>query len=687
MKNNVEISIIVPTFNVEKYINECLDTLLDQTYKNYEIIVVDDGSSDNTINILNEYKKNHSNIKLIQQENQFAGVARNNGMKYAQGKYLLFLDSDDFFELNMLEKIYNKAIESEADVVLFNGDYFNDNENKFMPEKNHIFIDLIPKNKDLFNKHDTQNLFQIAKAATWNKFIKKELVIKNDIHFSETKTSNDVYFSYLVLTHSDKITYVYDQLLHYRVDNNSLQNNLTSENINSLNVLYDTYLELIKRKLYIPNIEKTFKNAVVSNVDLNINRLKNHHEKMEFLKKLVKHEINKEGLLNQPLDIYLDFNKIKNRAKKIKDMIYASEWIEQYLEKEYKTNYDILENNNYDKNPAISIVIPVYNTSQFVKECIDSIINQTFKDIEIICVNDGSSDNSLDILKNYLDKDTVFKIVTYQDNKGLSYARNVGIKQASGEYIYTIDSDDFLELNGLELLYKKAKEDDLDTLFFDARNFYENKQMKDKFSKKFENRYIRKFTYNKVYTGLEILDKFSKNNEYLVNVPFQLIKRSFFLENDLWFIKGIVHEDDFYTFKSMINAKRVSHLKESFYNRRFRDNSIMTSEVSFYNIYSYFINYQLMRKALDSFDRENFNCSSILKITNKIIKIIRQNYPKLSDREKEIFKYLDFTFRMEFQYIIVDYCKKESELEKNKKKLNKFQKNIFFRLIRKISRK
>lgn len=687
MKNNVEISIIIPTFNVEKYINECLDALLAQTFKNYEIIVVDDGSSDNTINILNEYKKNHCNIKLIQQENRYAGVARNNGMKYAQGKYLLFLDSDDFFESNMLEKIYNKAIECDAEVVLFNGDYFNDNENKFMPEINHIFIDLIPKNKEVFNKQDTQNLFQIAKAAPWNKLIKKELVLENEIYFSETKTSNDVYFSYLVLANANKITYMIDQLLHYRVDNNSLQNNLTSQNINSLNVLYDTYLELIKRKLYIQNIENTFKNAVVSNVELNINRLKTQHEKMEFLKKLVKHEIYKEGLLNQPLDIYLDFNKIKNRAKKINDMIYATQWIEKYLEKDYEVKYEILENSKSKNKPAISIIITVFNTAKYLNECIDSIINQTFKDIEIVVVNDGSSDNSLELLKEYLNNKISYKIITYEKNKGKSFALNLAIKQAKGEYLYIIDSDDYLDLNGLEHLYKKAKEDDLDTLFFDAKNFYENQQLKENFSKKFENRYTRKFTYNKVYTGLEIIDKFTKNNEYLVNVPFQLIKRSFFLENDLWFIKSILHEDDFYTFNSMINAKRVSHLKEAFYNRRFRENSIMTSEVSFYNLYSYFLTYQLIRKSLDSLDRANFNYSSILKITNKIIKIIRQNYPKLSDKEKEIYKYLDFTFRMEFQYLIVDYCKKETELEKNNKKLNKFQKNIFFKLIRKISRK
>ena len=110
MTSEIKISIIIPCYNIEKYLNKCLMSLFDQTFKDFEIICIDDGSSDDTLNILNKYAKEHSNLRVITQTNQYAGVARNNGMKYAKGEYLLFLDGDDFFELNMLEKLYNKVL-------------------------------------------------------------------------------------------------------------------------------------------------------------------------------------------------------------------------------------------------------------------------------------------------------------------------------------------------------------------------------------------------------------------------------------------------------------------------------------------------------------------------------------------------------------------------------------------------
>ena len=104
---------------------------------------------------------------------------------------------------------------------------------------------------------------------------------------------------------------------------------------------------------------------------------------------------------------------------------------------------------------AISVIIPVYNVEKYLGRCLDSVVNQTFTDIEIICINDGSSDNSLEILKRYAQRDRRIKIFT-QENSGLSASRNVGMKYASGDYIYFIDSDDYLVKTAFEELYKIA---------------------------------------------------------------------------------------------------------------------------------------------------------------------------------------------------------------------------------------
>ena len=114
----MDISVIVPAYNAEKYIRPCLDSILNQTKKEFEIIVVNDGSKDNTLKILNEYKEQYSDIiNVIDQENQGLSVTRNNAIKVAKGKYVVFIDSDDYVKSDMLEKLYDKAVSGGYDVV------------------------------------------------------------------------------------------------------------------------------------------------------------------------------------------------------------------------------------------------------------------------------------------------------------------------------------------------------------------------------------------------------------------------------------------------------------------------------------------------------------------------------------------------------------------------------------------
>ena len=114
----------------------------------------------------------------------------------------------------------------------------------------------------------------------------------------------------------------------------------------------------------------------------------------------------------------------------------------------------------------ISIIIPVYNTEKYLKKCLDSIINQTLKSLEIICIDDCSTDNCLHILKEYQLKDNRIKIIEQKENKGQGVARNLGLNIAEGKYIMFLDPDDWLELNALEILYKKSKETNADIIHF-----------------------------------------------------------------------------------------------------------------------------------------------------------------------------------------------------------------------------
>lgn len=118
-----------------------------------------------------------------------------------------------------------------------------------------------------------------------------------------------------------------------------------------------------------------------------------------------------------------------------------------------------------NKKPKISIIIPVYNTESYLRQCLDSVSNQTLKDIEIICMDDGSKDNSLDLLREYERNDKRFKVLI-QENQGLGVARNKCLNEASGEYIMFLDSDDWLDLDACRTLYETAKNNELDILMF-----------------------------------------------------------------------------------------------------------------------------------------------------------------------------------------------------------------------------
>lgn len=167
-----KISVIIPVYNVEKYLRRCLDSVCKQTLKDIEIICVNDCSPDNSIDILQEYAENDNRIKVINfTKNQGVSVARNTGIDIAKGQYLAFLDSDDWLDLDFYEKLYNKAIESNSDLVIANINEFRDGSLRLFP-----FIENIKQ-----NKHNFMGLFVLG-------LYKKELLNKHDIKFIENIT-------------------------------------------------------------------------------------------------------------------------------------------------------------------------------------------------------------------------------------------------------------------------------------------------------------------------------------------------------------------------------------------------------------------------------------------------------------------------------------------------------------------
>lgn len=217
----------------------------------------------------------------------------------------------------------------------------------------------------------------------------------------------------------------------------------------------------------------------------------------------------------------------------------------------------------------VSVIIPVYNVEDYLEECLESIVNQSLKEIEIICINDGSTDNSLEILNRYASNYDNVKVFS-QENKGPGASRNKGIDLAEGEYIYFMDSDDILELNALEELYQISKEKETDFIMFKLISF--DDETKEKSTQKY---YDMKKLKNMVGENVFSYKDLGEYVFYLaVSPPGKFFKASF-LDN-LRFPENILFEDKLFFVNAIFKAERVYFYDKYLYNRRFRKNSIMT---------------------------------------------------------------------------------------------------------------
>ena len=217
-------------------------------------------------------------------------------------------------------------------------------------------------------------------------------------------------------------------------------------------------------------------------------------------------------------------------------------------------------------NMLLSIIIPVYNVEQFIEECLDSVCTQSFADWEAICVNDGSTDRSLSLLQDFASRDRRIHVVS-QSNAGLSAARNTGLKAANGEYVFFLDSDDWLEKDALERLAKHIHGEDL--ICFSGRKWYQDTQMYEVADE------LQSVTYP---TGWEY---YNENALQSRRFPFvcavlRLYRRKFLMEKKLYFTEGIYHEDNMFTPYVCLYAQATKVINESLYVYRIRGGSITT---------------------------------------------------------------------------------------------------------------
>lgn len=259
-ENEIKVSVIIPVYNVEKYLEQCLDSIVNQTMKELEIICVDDSSTDNSKRILEKYAELDNRIKIIAQPNSGAGAARNKGLAVAKGKYVSFLDSDDFFELNMLEEAFEKAEKDKADFVVYKSDQYYTEEDKYKEASWTFREKEIPPYTPFSHRQMTDNIFKVFVGWAWDKLYNREFIQKNNLWFQEQRTSNDLLFVFSALVLAKRISVEKKVLVHQRRDS---KDSLSKTRENSWYCFYDALIalkdRLIKEGVY-GEVEKDYIN-------------------------------------------------------------------------------------------------------------------------------------------------------------------------------------------------------------------------------------------------------------------------------------------------------------------------------------------------------------------------------------------------------------------------------------------
>jgi len=229
--------------------------------------------------------------------------------------------------------------------------------------------------------------------------------------------------------------------------------------------------------------------------------------------------------------------------------------------------------------PRISVIVPFYNVEEYITTCLESLCAQTFGEFEVICVDDGSTDDSLIVAQKAVEGDERFIFIA-QKNYGQSAARNRGIERARGTYLLCLDSDDYYVPETLACLYERAEADDLDDLFFSALTFYGNFKLKHTNPEDFDDR----VSIEGVMSGPELFVQFEKTGAFRPSAALHMVRRSLLCENAIRFYEGIIHEDLLFTVQVITAAKRAAFMNEAYYMRRMREGSTMTIKRSLRNI-------------------------------------------------------------------------------------------------------
>ena len=551
-------SIIIPVYNTEKYLSDCLDSIINQTLSDIEIICINDGSTDNSLEILNKYANKDSRIKIFSKKNEGQATARNKGIKEATGEYIAFVDSDDFVDLDIFKKLYNHAKKNRLDIDMCKISVFDNETSEIDDNVWYYSLGVFRNfNKKIFSHNDTKEFTCEIAVTPYNKIYKKSFLDKNNILFPEGYIFEDEAFFFDAYLNAKRVSILNENLYYYRINRKGSTVEKTSEKD------YSDIVEVFKliREIFIEtgNFEN-YKTLLYNRfIHLELWRFSETSQeyKESFFYKL------KEDLEHILLDFSLANLNSNIRARVLK-----------ILNSDNFEDFQIL-----DQEKEFSIIMACYNTEEYIEEAINSLITQNFgfeSNVQLILVDDGSSDKTGEICKEYAEKYPDNILYIYQENSGQGNARNNGLKFAKGKYVNFLDSDDKLKPDTLTYVHDffEKNYDLIDFVAVPLRLFgRENRDhpLNYKFSHNLIVNLVEYWDYpqlsaSSAFFKREVFDKY-KFGETIVSSEDSLFINKLLLDKMAY---GVIKDGKYFYRKRSDNSSTIdssNKKKEFFFNR------------------------------------------------------------------------------------------------------------------------
>lgn len=588
---NKKISVIVAVYNTEKYLDRCIESLLNQTYKNMELVIVEDCSTDSSRKLLKKYKEN-KNIKVFyNRENRGLSYSRNYGLKKSTGDFIGYIDSDDYVEPDYYEKLMSSIKDNKSDIAICDIKLVDEQTNK------------IQRCKCYANDFDVYSVVNNGFAASaCNKLFKRKNIEKYP--FAEGKVNEDIAVVIPTVIQAKKISYA-DTCYFYVQRGGSIQNSKFSDKRFDIFDGVKTTLERIKNE----QDYEFYKNAIVYNqlillLMFAIPKERNFIKRYKFLKKF--NELSKDYKITKNTN-YLEYLENSKRINQIyyKNLVSLNEkkiilldnvWISFYktlrflkhkknkklipkidiqcIEKAAKKQKKLAE-----QGIKISVVVPNYNYSNYLYQRVYSILNQNYKIHELIILDDASKDNSLFYIKQIEQKISEFvnvKVVVNDINSGNAFSQwQKGINLATGDYVWVAEADDYAKKNFLNEVVSPLKKNNnivisyADTGFIDSNGYITKNSLVDQIDILKTNHWNASY----VNKGISEINCYSYLNCTIPNVSGTIIKKGNY-DEIFESAKKFHQSGDWFTYLNILNLGDISFINKTLNYYRVHGNNI-----------------------------------------------------------------------------------------------------------------